>query len=64
MMLVLQPIQGDINFNYVNGEISKVKLDIAGVGIKRVLLSTLPTEVTETQIINVISNYRDVKNTG
>jgi len=42
MMRVLQPIQGDINFHHVNGEISKVKVDIAGVGIRRVRVSTLP----------------------
>jgi len=63
MMRVLQPIQGDINFHHVNGEISKVKIDIAGVGIRRVRVSTLPPEVTGTQIINVMSNYGDVKHT-
>jgi len=31
MMRVLQHIQGDTNFYHVNGEISKVKVDIAGV---------------------------------
>jgi len=57
MTQVLQPIQGDINFHHVNGEISKIKFGIAGDGIRRVRVSTLPPEVTETQIINVMSNY-------
>jgi len=61
MMRVLQPVQGDINFHHVNGEILKVKVDVTGVGIRRVTVSTLPPEVTETQITNVLSNYGDVK---
>jgi RNA recognition motif-containing protein len=61
MMRVLQPIQVDINFHLFNGEILKVKFDIAGVEIRRVRVSTLPPEVTETQITNVMSNYGDVK---
>jgi len=61
MMRVLQPIQGDVNFHHVNGEISKVKIDIAGVVIRRIRVSTLPSEVTETQITNVMSNYGDIK---
>ena len=53
-MRVLQPIQGDLIFHNENGEISKLKIDIAGVGIRRVKVSTLPPELTETQITNVI----------
>ena len=60
MMRVLQHIQGDINFHHVSGDISKVEFDIAGIGIRRVRVSTLPPEGTETQIKNVISNYGDV----
>ena len=61
MMRVLQPIQGDINFHHVNGKISKVKFDIAGVGVRRVRVSTLPPEVTKTETINVMSIYGDGK---
>ena len=60
-MRVLQPIKGYINFRHVNGEISKVKFDIARVGIRRVRVSTLPPEVTDIQIKNVMSNYGDFK---
>jgi len=60
-MRVLQPIQGDISFHHVTGQISKVKIDIAGVGIKRVRVSTLSPKVTETQIKNVMSSYGDIK---
>ena len=53
-MRVLQPIRGDINFHHVSGKISKVKVDIARVGIRRVRVSTLPPEVTDTKITKVI----------
>jgi len=48
-------------FHHENGEISRVKIEIAGVGIRRVRVSTLPPEITETQIMNVMSAYGDVK---
>jgi hypothetical protein len=48
MMRVFQPIQGDLDFHHDNSEISKVTIEIAGVGTRRVRVSTLPPEVTET----------------
>ena len=48
MMCVFQPIQGDLDFDHDNSEISKVTIEIAGVGTRRVRVSTLPPEVTET----------------
>jgi hypothetical protein len=61
MMPVIQPIQGDLEFHHENGEISKVTTEIAGVGTRRVRVSTLPPEVTATQITNAISIYAEVK---
>jgi len=61
MMPVLQPIQGDLNFHHENGEISKVTTEIAGVGTRRVAVSTLPPGVTEAQITNGMSIYGDVR---
>ena len=42
MMRVLQPIQCDLDFHHENGEISKVTVEIADVGLRRVSVSTLP----------------------
>jgi len=42
VMGVLQPIQGDLYFNHDNGEVSKVTIEIAGVGTRRVRVSTPP----------------------
>jgi len=55
MMRVLQPIQGDLDFYHENGVISKVTVEIAGVGSIRVRVTTIPSEVTEAQITNVTS---------
>jgi len=61
MMRELQPIQGDLDFHHENREISKVTVDNAGVGIRRVRVSTLPHEITEAQITNAMSTYGEVK---
>jgi len=61
MMRVLQRFQGDLEFHHENGEISTVTVEIAGVGIRWVRVSTLPPEVTEVQITNAPSTYREVK---
>ena len=60
-MRVLQPIQGDLDFHHENGEISKMTVEIAGVGTRRFRVSTLPPEVTEAQITNAMSTYGEVK---
>ena len=61
MMRVLQPIQGDLDFYHENGVISKVTVEIAGVGSRRVRVTTLPPEGTEAQITNVMSTYGEIK---
>jgi len=50
MMRALQPIQVDLEFYHETEEISKMTVEIAGVGIRRVRVSTLPPEVTEDQL--------------
>jgi len=61
MMNIMQHIQEDLSFHHENGEISQVKVEAAGVGIRRVRASTLPPEVTDSQIVNVMSTYGDIK---
>ena len=61
MVRVLQPIQGDLDFHHENWEISKVTFEIAGVGSRRILVSPLPSHVTETQITNGMSTYGYIK---
>jgi len=61
MKRVPHTIQVDLNFHHENGETCKETVEIAGVGARRVRVSTLPPEVAEAQITNVIFTYGDVK---
>jgi len=61
MMDVLQPIQWTLEFHHENEELSKLSVEIAGVGIRRVLVATLPPEVTKKQVKKILSKYGDVK---
>jgi hypothetical protein len=61
MMNIMQHIQEDLSFHHENGEISQVKVEAAGLGIRRVRASTLPPEVTDSQIVNVMTTYGDIK---
>ena len=60
MMRVLQPIQGDLDFYHENGVISKVTVEITGVGSRGLRVTTLPPEFTEAQITNVVSTYGEI----
>jgi len=61
MTNILQTSQSDIRFLHENGDTSMVKVEIAGMGIRRVRLSSLPLEISEQQIRNVLSTYGEVK---
>ena len=58
---ILQRIQRDLSFNQENGEISQIKFEAACIGIKRFRVSTLPPEVTDSHIMNVMSTYGVIK---
>ena len=57
---ILKQINDDLSFRHVSGDISRVKVENAGVGI-RIRASTLPPEVTEPQMKHVLSTYGDIK---
>jgi len=61
MMRAFQLIECDLEFHHENREISKVTIEITGVGTRHVRVSTLPPEVTAAQITNAISIYGEVK---
>ena len=62
-MRLLQPIQGDLDFYHENGVISKVTVEIAGVGSRRVRMTTLPPEVTEADNKCHVHIWRNQKDT-
>ena len=57
MKNILQRIQGDLSFHQENDEISQTKAEFAGAGIRRIRVSTLSPEVTDSQIMNVMYTY-------
>jgi hypothetical protein len=60
MMRVFKATPSDMEFCHEDGVISTVMADIAGIGIRRIGISSLPPEVTETQIKSAIAMYGDV----
>jgi len=61
MQLILQNIQGQQEYKHENGEISIVKVELAGMGVRRVRVANLPPEVKEPVLHASMSKYGDVK---
>jgi hypothetical protein len=49
------------DFKHENGEISKVQIEHAGMGIGTIRIANLPPEVSERAIHSVLSRYGEVK---
>jgi len=61
MPLILQNIQGHQEYKHDNGEISIVKVELAGMDVRRVRVVNLPPEVKEPVLRDAVSKYGDVK---
>ena len=61
MQSILQNIQGQQEYNHDNGEIPIVKVELAGMGVRRVRVAGLPPEVKEPVLRDAMSKYEDVK---
>ena len=57
---VLSETNGDKEFKYDNGEISKVKVTIAGMGKCIIRIANLPPEVQESVIRKALGTYGDI----
>ena len=62
MQSVLQDCNGQLEFRHDNGELSQVTIELAGMGIKKIRIASLPPEVTENTIRDSLSKYGEVKN--
>jgi len=60
MNTILQNTEGQLSFRHDNGEISKVFIEIVGMGTKKIIAS-LPPEVKENEIRACMSRYGEVK---
>jgi hypothetical protein len=61
MHYILQSLQGGATVRHSNGEISSVRIEAAGLGIKRVRLANLPPEIADRAIKTVLEKYGEVK---
>jgi len=61
MQSILQNTQGQQEFKHDNGEISIVKVELAGMGVRRVRVANLPPELKEPVLRDAMSKYGDVK---
>jgi ribosomal protein L19E len=58
---VLNATNGQSEYKHTNGEISIVRVDMAGMGTKRVRIANLPPETKEEKLRAVLSQYGDIK---
>jgi hypothetical protein len=57
---ILNATNGENLYKHTTGEISPVRLMIAGMGTKRIRLANLPPELPNTVIRNALSQHGDV----
>ena len=61
MNQILQDTEGHLEYKHDNGEISQVKIQIAGMGTKKLRVANLPPEVEENEIEAHMSKYCEVR---
>jgi hypothetical protein len=61
MQVHLPGLQGTREFKHDSGLLSTVQVCAFGLGIRHIRVTSLPLEVTDTAMSNVISKYGDVK---
>ena len=61
MESILQNIQGQQGNKHDNGEISIVRVELTGMGVRRVRIENLPPELKEPVLRHAMSKYGDVK---
>jgi hypothetical protein len=61
MQQVLQETNGQKEFRHDNGEVPKVNIEPAGMGVRRKRIANLPPEVNDRTIRNTLTKYGEVK---
>jgi hypothetical protein len=61
MYNVFQGTKGQIEFRHDNGEISQVKIELAGMGTRRIRIANLPREVPDCVIRTTLTKYGEIK---
>ena len=63
MHAVYKSVGKQVEYKHENGEISKVNIELAGMGFKRIRIACLPPEVTEHTLKECMSTYGQVQST-
>jgi hypothetical protein len=58
---VLTDTEGKAEFKHDNGEISKVTIEPAGMGMRKTCIANLPPEVNDRTIKNMLVRYGEIK---
>jgi len=58
---ILRTTNGQGEFRHSNGEISKVRIEEAGLGIRRVRMANIPPEIPDRTIKMGLNRYGEVK---
>jgi len=61
MQSIHQNIQGHQEYKHGNGEISIVKVELAGMGVRQNRVTGLPPEVKEPVLCDAMAKYGDIK---
>jgi len=57
---ILQSTNGGVEYRHTTGEVSIVRLEVAGMGMRRIRLANLPPEVTESNIRAAMASYGEI----
>jgi len=57
---ILQPTNGRVEYRHTTGEVSIVRLEVDGMGMRRIPLVNLPPEVMESNIRAALASYGEI----
>jgi len=61
MQVILTATQGQEDFRHENGEISKVRIEAVGLGMRRVRVASLPSEVEDKTLKMALGAFGEVR---
>ena len=59
---IIQTTEGNVTYKHDNGEMSIIRLELAGMGTRRIRIADLPPEVPDNSISRALAQYCEVLN--